>query len=103
MNTCVTYRVRQAPPPELLPMMIEGSQQWLDKYGEKFSTLWWFAGGGGIGITDQLDEVETMRMMAEHPFTPYSDVDVRICVDPRAGIDAFRQAVAERMAAMPAA
>ena len=33
----------------------------------------------------------------------YGNVDVRICVDPRSGLDAFREAVAERMAAMPSA
>ena len=103
MNTCVTYRTRQAPPPEMLPMMIEGTQQWLDKYGDKFATLWWFAGGGGLGISDKMDENEIMRMMAEHPWTPYCDVDVQICVDPRSGIDAFRQVMAERAAAMAAA
>ena len=103
MNTCVTYRPRQAPPPEMLPMMIEGTQQWLDKYGERFSTLWWYAGGGGFGVTDQMDENEIARMMAEHPFTAYCDVDVQICVDPRTGVDTFRQVVAERVAAMSAA
>jgi hypothetical protein len=84
-------------------MMLEGTEQWLDKYGDKFSTLWWFAGGGGLGISDQMDENELMRMMTEHPFTAYCDVEVQICVDPRTGIDTFKSVAAERVAAMSAA
>jgi hypothetical protein len=43
-----------------------------------------------------------MRLTAEHPFAPYCDIDVQICVDPRTGIDTFDQIVSERMAAMTA-
>jgi hypothetical protein len=103
MHVCVTYKPATAPPPEMLPMLVEGTRQWLDRYGQQFDTLWWFAQGGGIGVMETSDESELMRMMAEHPFTPYSDVDVQICVDPRTGIDTFGQVLKERMAAMQAA
>ena len=103
MHTCVTYRPRSAPPAEMLPMMLEGTKQWIDRYGEKFDTLWWFHAGGGVGILDVDDEAALMRMMAEHPFTPYSDVEIHACIDPRTGIDIYGQVMAERMAAMGAA
>jgi hypothetical protein len=103
VHTCITYRVSQPAPPEMLPGMIEGTRQWLDRYGEKFETLWWYAEGGGIGIVDVNDEGELMRMIAEHPFTPYCEVDMHACVDPRTGIDTFGQVIAERMAMMSAA
>jgi muconolactone delta-isomerase len=86
----------------MLPMMLEGTRQWLDRHGEKFDTLWWFAQGGGVGILDVSDEAELMRMLAEHPFTPYCDVEMQACVDPRTGIDTFSAVIAERMAAMSA-
>lgn len=100
MHTCITYRVRQPAPPEMLPMMIEGTRQWLDRYGEKFDTLWWYAQGGGVGILEVESETELMKMMAEHPFTPYCEVELNACIDPRTGVDTFGAVVAERMAAM---
>jgi hypothetical protein len=102
MHVCVTYRPRMAPPPEMLPMMVEGSRQWTDRWGEKFDTLWWFTQGGGVGVMEASDEAELMRMMAEHPFTPYCDVEIQVCVDPRTGLDIYGQVLAERMAAMAA-
>jgi muconolactone delta-isomerase len=84
----------------MLPAMIEGTRQWLDRHGEKFETLWWFAQGGGVGILEINDETELMRMLAEHPFTPYCEVELQACVDPPTGVDTFGQVVAERMAAM---
>jgi hypothetical protein len=87
----------------MLPMMIEGTRQWLDRYGEKFDTLWWYAQGGGIGILEVEDEAELMKMFAEHPFTPYCDVEIHACVDPRTGIDTYGQVVAQQMAMAAAA
>jgi hypothetical protein len=78
--------------------MLEGTKQWLDRNGDKFETLWWFPQGGGFGLTDIADEGEIMRVMAEHPFTPYCDVEVQICVDPHTGLEAFRQAMQQQMA-----
>jgi uncharacterized protein with GYD domain len=102
MRTCVTYTPRHPAPPDMLPMMLEGTKQWLDRYGEKFDSLYWFAQGGGVGILEVSDEAELMRMMAEHPFTAYCDVETQTLVDPRTGIDTYSQVVAERMAAMRA-
>ena len=103
MHTCVIYKARTPAPPELLPMMVEGTKQWIERYGEKFDTLWWFAQGGGIGILEVESEAELMRMFAEHPFTPYCDVEIQACVDPRTGIDTYSGVVAERMAMAQAA
>ena len=103
MLTCITYTARTPAPAEMLPMMLEGTKQWVDRYGEKFDTLWWYSQGGGVGILEVSDEGELMRMMAEHPFTPYCDVEIHACVDPRAGIDIYGQVVAQQMAMAAAA
>ena len=103
MHVCVTYKPRTPAPPEMLPIMVEGTKQWIDNYGEKFETLWWFAQGGGVGLMEVDSEADLMRMMAEHPFTAYCDVDVQVCVDPRTGIDTYGQVVAQQMAMAQAA
>ena len=102
MHVCVTYKPRNPAPPEMLPMMLEGTRQWVDKYGEKFDTLWWYAQGGGVGIMEVSDDAELMRMMAEHPFTPYCDVEIQSCIDPRTGIDIYAQRLADMAAMMNA-
>jgi hypothetical protein len=102
MHTCVTYTPRHPVPPEMLPTMLEGTKQWIDRHGDKFETLWWFAQGGGIGILEVADETELMRLMAEHPFTAYCDVETHAVVEPRTGVDQYSQVLAERMAAMGA-
>src|SRR4051812_34107682 len=102
MHTCITYKPRHPVPPEMLPVMLEGTKRWLDQNGEKFDSLWWFPQGGGVGISEVSDESELMKMMATHPFTPYCDVEIHVCVDPRTGIATYGEALAEQMAAMGA-
>jgi hypothetical protein len=102
MHTCVTYRPRNPAPPELLPMLVEGSKQWLDRYGDRFQTLWFFPQGGGFGVSEITDEAEIMEIMAYNPFTPYCDVDVQICVEARAALTIYERMVNEQMAAMSA-
>src|SRR3954454_22009137 len=98
MHNCITYKPRSAPPAEMLPMMLEGTKQWIDKYGEKFDSLWWFPEGGGIGLLEVDDEAELMQLMAEHPWTAYCEVEVHACIDPRTGVDIYGKVLAERMA-----
>jgi hypothetical protein len=100
MHTCVTYRPRSAPPIEMVPAMLEGTKRWIDRYGERFDTLWWFTQGGGVGILEVDDETELMRMMAAHPWSPYCDIEIHALVDPSTGVDTYGQVLAEQMAMM---
>jgi hypothetical protein len=84
----------------MLPMMLEGTKRWLDEYGDKFDTLWWFSQGGGVGILEVDNEAELMRMMAAHPFTPFCDVEIHAVVDPRTGVDTYGEVLAQQMAMM---
>ena len=102
MHTCVTYKPRNPAPPELLPMLLEGAKQWLDRHGDKFTTLWFYPQGGGCGMSETADEAELMEIMTDNPFTPYCDVEVQVCVDPRTALDIYGRMLAERMAAMGA-
>jgi ketosteroid isomerase-like protein len=40
-----------------------------------------FVGGGGFGTIETDDGAELQRLIAEHPFTPYSEIEVRPLVE----------------------
>lgn len=80
MKLMVTYRPKTAPPPAEMPGMFMRLAAWVEKYGPQMETLYFFAGGGGFGVIDLDDAAQMQRMMAEHPFTPYADVEIRAVV-----------------------
>ena len=96
MKLAVIYRPRQTPPFEAVPEMLDGVAQWIEKYGDRFETLYFFAGGGGVGIADVDDAAEFQRMTAEHPFTIYSDVEVHPAVDAETALTTLQEALAPR-------
>jgi hypothetical protein len=59
-----------------------GLGAWVEKYGSRMSTLEFFIAGGGMGVIDIDDSAELHRMLAEHPFTPFADVEIRPVVAP---------------------
>jgi hypothetical protein len=94
MRVAIIYRPKSPAPPELLPQFLEGVSAWVDKYGGRMSTLEFFAGGGGFGVIDVDDSAEVQRIMAENPFTAYSEVEVRPVVDPGTAIGTLREVFA---------
>ena len=86
MRVAVIYRPRSAPPVEQLPMLVAGLAQWVEQHAAKFSTLEFFVAGGGFGVIDVDDAADLNRLTAENPFTPYSEVEIRPVLDPRAGL-----------------
>ena len=94
MRVAVIYRPRQAAPPEMIPMMMAGMGAWLEKYGSRFSTLEFFVGGGGFGVIDVDDSAELARIAAEHPFTPFAEVEFRPVVEPARAMDTLREVFA---------
>jgi hypothetical protein len=86
-------------PPELVPGLIDATEEWQKRYDDKFDAFGLFPGGGGFGIVDVSDEAELHRIIFENPFAPFTDHEIRVIVD--ASI-AWRQA-REAFAAMAAA
>jgi hypothetical protein len=79
------------PPPELLPAIVAAEQEWRARYADRLESYAWFATGGGTGVID-VDDAETLfRAVNEHPFCPFTKVDVR----PLADADESGRALAE--------
>ena len=76
MRVAIIYRQRDAAPPALLPMLMGALGQWVERYSTQFSTLEFFAVGGGLALADIADSTALHRIVAENPFTPYMDVEI---------------------------
>jgi hypothetical protein len=96
MRVAVIYRPRNSPPFELLPQLVQGMADWTARYQDRMETLYFFAGGGGLGVIDIDDSAELQRILAEHPFTPFSDVEIRPVVDPGTALKTLQEAFAAR-------
>jgi hypothetical protein len=96
VRVAVIYRPKNTPPFEAFPMLLGGLDQWVEKYGERFSTLEFFVGGGGFGVIDIDDSAELQRIAAEHPFTPFADVEIRPVVEPGAAMEILNETIAAR-------
>lgn len=81
MRLAVIYRPRQAPPVDQLPALVQGTADWLERYRGSAESLQLFVGGGGVAIIEMNKSAELHRMVAENPFTPYADVEIRPVVD----------------------
>jgi hypothetical protein len=96
MKVAVIYRPRSTPPFEAIPDMLEGVAAWIEKYGDRFETLYFFAAGGGVGVADVDDSGEIQRMTAEHPFTVYADVEFYPAIDAETSLKTLKEALAPR-------
>jgi muconolactone delta-isomerase len=91
MRVAIIYRPKNPPPPEAMPDLMGRMAAWLEKYGGRMTTLEFFTAGGGFGVIDMDDSAELHRMIAEHPFTPFSDVEIRPVVDPATAMGNLRE------------
>jgi len=81
-------------PPEQLPALIQGFQDWWQRHGSTFEAAYFFAGGpGGFGIANVSDEAELNQVMLEWPFTPFSDIEVRPLLDVETALQQWQAAV----------
>ena len=96
MRVAIIYRPKSPPPPEALPALLQGMGAWVEKYGNRISPLEFFVGGGGYGVIDVDDSAELHRILAEHPFTPYADVEIRPVLSAAAAMENLREAAAAR-------
>lgn len=101
MRVAIIYRPRSAAPMEALPMLMGALGQWVETYSKRFSTLEFFAIGGGLVLADIDDSTELNRIISENPFTPFMDVEILPVVEPSVAMQTFSDATAA-FAAQPA-
>ena len=82
MRFVVKTEPKHMTPPEIVPMLIDAMQAWLEKYKDNLVEVWSSAGrqgGGGIAEVDSLEQLD--QMMIEFPFGPFSDVQISPVVE----------------------
>ena len=98
MRVAIIYRPKSPPPPEVLPELLQRMGAWVEKYSDRISPLEFFVGGGGYGVIDVDDSAELHRILSEHPFTPFADVEIRPVLSPAEAMANLREAAAARAA-----
>ncbi len=98
MRFLIVNTPRTTPPPDMLPSMLERAEAWQERYNDKFEVFGMFPGGGGFAVADVQDEAELHRMVAEMPFSPFGDLQIRVFVDGETGWRQAKEAVAAMMA-----
>lgn len=92
MKFAIIYRPKHPPPPDAMPEMLSAMAEWMQTNGRKAETLQFFVGGGGFGIFETDDAGELTTMLASHPFTPYSEVEIKALLDPAAAMAVLQEA-----------
>jgi hypothetical protein len=81
-------------PPEIVPSLIDGAEQWQRRYDDQLEAFGLFPAGGGFGIVNVSDEAELHRMILEMPFSPFSDHVIQPIIDATTGLHQAREAFA---------
>jgi hypothetical protein len=100
MRFLVVATPKMPPPPDMLPAMIDGAEEWYDRHRDKLEAFGTFPGGGGFGLADVSDAGELHRMILEMPFSPFSDHLIEPVVDGATGFRQARDVFAARTAAV---
>ena len=82
MRFAVIYRPEHPAPAELLPELLKAMGAWMQNNARRVEDVQFFIDGGGLGTIETEDPAEISRILAEHPFTQYSDVEVKPLIDP---------------------
>jgi hypothetical protein len=99
MRFLVLSTPRATIPPELLPALVDRAEQWQERYSDHFPVgIGLFPGGGGFGILDAPDEATLHKIIAEMPFSPFSNIEVRAFVDSAIGWSNIRESLSAAMA-----
>jgi hypothetical protein len=98
MRVAVIYRPKHAPPFELVPQLMQGMADWLGRYQDRMETTYFFVGGGGFGVLEVDDSAELQRIVSEHPFTPFADVEIRPVLEPATALQIIQEGFAARAA-----
>jgi muconolactone delta-isomerase len=103
MRFLIVTNQRQAPPPEMMPMLVPGMKAWLaeSRASGKMVEVWNFAGGaGGGGILDVDSAEELEEVMGTFPFAPFSSIEVYPLSDVDKAMDLLEQNIAQMMESM---
>jgi uncharacterized protein DUF3303 len=92
MRFAVIYRPKHPAPPELLPELLKGMGAWMQNNAGRVENVQFFIDGGGFGTIETDDPSEISRILAEHPFTQYSDVEVKPLIDPASAMSVLVEA-----------
>src|SRR6188472_2823512 len=96
MRFAVIYRLKSPPPPERAQELVQRLGQWSERYGDRIETGGYFPAGGGLAVTDMDDSAELHRMLLEHPYTPFCDVEVLPLVDRDTAIGTLQDVLVAR-------
>jgi muconolactone delta-isomerase len=87
MKFLITYRPQNPAPADQVPELLKGMGEWMQKYGGRVEDIYFFTSGGGFGTIETDDAGELSRLVAEHPFTPYADVQIDPLIDPQSAME----------------
>ena len=79
----------------MMPQLMQGMSAWLEEHGSRFSTIEFFVGGGGFGVLEVGDSAELQRVIAAHPFTLFSEIEIRPVVEPTQAMQVLQEAFAQ--------
>jgi len=96
MKFLVIVTQRQAPPPEIMPVLVDATAQWTAsaKKGGKFDVIYSIAGQpGGLGIVNVNSLEELNELVSGHPMTPFANVQTLPLSDIDHGLKTLREQV----------
>ena len=92
MRFAVIYRPKHPAPPERVPELLKELGAWMQNNASRVQDVQFFIDGGGFGTIETDDAGEIARILEEHPFTRYSDVEVKPLVDPATAMSVLMEA-----------
>jgi hypothetical protein len=91
MRFAIIYRPKTPPPAGDVPGLIKEMAEWMQNHGGRLDGVQFFVGGGGFGTIETDDAAELSRLISEHPFTPYAEVEVKPVIDPATAISVMQE------------
>ena len=97
MRFAIIYRPGNNPaPPDQIPDLVKAAGDWMERHGDSFEAVEFFVGGGGFGIIDTDEPEVPQRLIAENPFTPFAEIEIRPLIDPAAALGILQEAYSNR-------
>jgi hypothetical protein len=91
MRFAIIYRPKFQVPQDKLPEMLKGMGDWMQSHGDRVEGVQFFVGGGGFGTVETDDATELTRLLTEHPFTQYSEIEIKPLVDPQTAMSILQE------------
>jgi hypothetical protein len=99
MRALIVARQKTPPPMEMMPILVDGFQQWRDQHRDRMEHFSFFASGsGGCGIVTVENEMELHKLVASWPLALYSDVQVEVLVDGDEALQFLNEMIQAQMA-----